>query len=65
MTGTFENAAPVCRSLPIGTLMQMLGNQSGGTVNASNIHQTLGNLFGDDASPMLTQLASVAIPVRQ
>jgi len=51
------------KSLPIGTLMQMLGNQSGGTVNASNIHQTLGNLFGDDASPMLTQLASVAIPM--
>lgn len=44
--------------------MQMLGNQSGGNVDASNIHQTLGSLFGEDASPMLTQLASVAVPVR-
>jgi hypothetical protein len=45
------------------SLMQMLGNQSGGQVNANNIHSTLSQLFGADASPQLVQLASVALPV--
>mmetsp|Transcript_24437 Transcript_24437/g.43497 ORF Transcript_24437/g.43497 Transcript_24437/m.43497 type:complete len:398 (-) Transcript_24437:140-1333(-) len=45
------------KSLPMESLMQMLGNQSGGQVNANNIHSTLSQLFGADASPQLVQLA--------
>eukprot|EP00191_Tetraselmis_sp_GSL018_P008705 CAMPEP_0177600898 /NCGR_PEP_ID=MMETSP0419_2-20121207/13927_1 /TAXON_ID=582737 /ORGANISM="Tetraselmis sp., Strain GSL018" /LENGTH=390 /DNA_ID=CAMNT_0019094039 /DNA_START=85 /DNA_END=1254 /DNA_ORIENTATION=- len=48
------------RSLPTGSLFQMLGSSMGTDVNAGNIHSALGSMFGSDASPMLTHVAGMA-----
>eukprot|EP00192_Tetraselmis_astigmatica_P013015 CAMPEP_0117667162 /NCGR_PEP_ID=MMETSP0804-20121206/10800_1 /TAXON_ID=1074897 /ORGANISM="Tetraselmis astigmatica, Strain CCMP880" /LENGTH=385 /DNA_ID=CAMNT_0005474831 /DNA_START=6 /DNA_END=1160 /DNA_ORIENTATION=- len=51
------------RSLPTETLFQLLGQSSGGKVDATNIHSTITNLFGADASPMIQQIATIALPM--